>query len=243
MPEPIRYLILATPRSGSYLLCDGLRQTGRAGAPTEFFGRHQKMLYCAGAELPMLDYVAALLDFAAERSNNIFGAKLMWPHLKQHLLCELAELPELSGFSDQEIIKILFPGVRIIRLSRRDRVRQAVSYARAHLTGVWSALRDSGVDGPPRNLFYDEDLVERCFTELEWEEEGITGFLENSDFRTLDVWYEELAEDYIATLRRVLDFIGVEDSDFLWQPSPRFVKQSDEDSTRWVRLFIQSGVL
>src|ERR1700721_4777560 len=31
------YLICATPRTGSYLLCDALRSTGLAGNPTEYF--------------------------------------------------------------------------------------------------------------------------------------------------------------------------------------------------------------
>ena len=37
-PSTISYMICATPRSGSTLLCEALRNTGLAGYPDEYFG-------------------------------------------------------------------------------------------------------------------------------------------------------------------------------------------------------------
>ena len=38
MKSTISYMICATPRSGSTLLCEALRNTGLAGYPDEYFG-------------------------------------------------------------------------------------------------------------------------------------------------------------------------------------------------------------
>ena len=37
MPATVSYLVCATPRSGSTLLCEGLKATGVAGRPEEYF--------------------------------------------------------------------------------------------------------------------------------------------------------------------------------------------------------------
>src|SRR4051794_31435893 len=94
MSGPTRYLMLATPRSGSTLLGQGLQASGLAGDPKEFFG-HKMPFWMKRWGTPTLgSYVAHLVP---ERStpNGVFGAKLLYQQLL--LLESLArEDPELS---------------------------------------------------------------------------------------------------------------------------------------------------
>jgi len=52
------YLICATPRSGSFLLCETLKDTGLAGNPEEYFWRDDEPAWTArwGTET-YLDYL------------------------------------------------------------------------------------------------------------------------------------------------------------------------------------------
>jgi LPS sulfotransferase NodH len=98
----VTYVVCATPRSGSTLLCALLAGTGVAGRPEEYF----ECLWRAGAPHQPREYFADVDDAgllaalaptepgAADRSdpfpsalergttdNGAFGAKLMWTHL------------------------------------------------------------------------------------------------------------------------------------------------------------------
>ncbi len=76
------YVILATPRSGSYMVCDLLRSTGLAGSPHEYLGRHVRDALAerwgCGAALP--DYLAAVRDNTRSRTG-VVGIKAMWRQL------------------------------------------------------------------------------------------------------------------------------------------------------------------
>src|SRR6266576_2925028 len=45
MQPNISYIICATPRSGSSLLCEALTNTGVAGKPKEYFGAHEQIVW------------------------------------------------------------------------------------------------------------------------------------------------------------------------------------------------------
>jgi LPS sulfotransferase NodH len=97
------YVVCATPRSGSTLLCALLGATGVAGRPEEYFERlrhsglpRQPREYFDGVEDPdVLELLAPTepghpdgrdpLGEALEPGttpNGVFGAKLMWTHLQ-----------------------------------------------------------------------------------------------------------------------------------------------------------------
>src|SRR4051812_768572 len=112
------YLVAATPRSGSTLLCELLASTGAAGRPAEHFEAlqatgmpRQARQYFEGLEAPeVLDllrrtdpgrpitpeafraiYRAALRD--GTTPNGVFATKVMWGYLPD-LLIGLRALPE-----------------------------------------------------------------------------------------------------------------------------------------------------
>src|SRR4051812_40994185 len=159
----VSYLVCATPRSGSTLLCRALAQTGVAGIPEEYFearsdtGRPAPPRdYFTGAEgidldallgteqpLPAApayssldgvddyaDHVAAALE-RGTTANGVFGAKVMWGHL--------SDFSALAGGAPPELFNRLFGRPRYVWVSRRDRVRQAVSLWKAIQTQAWAA--------------------------------------------------------------------------------------------------------
>ena len=64
------YLICATPRSGSFLLCEAMRNTGVAGSPDEYFYADEESRWAAEWGLrayTYVEYVRAALAYAGVR--------------------------------------------------------------------------------------------------------------------------------------------------------------------------------
>src|SRR5437763_8800540 len=150
------YLVCATPRSGSTLLCELLKETGVAGRPEEYFearshtgvpphpGDYLDDLPRTGAGIrddttpPRAPEHSSLLGLSSYRDhlirtfrvgssdNGVFGAKLMWRNLPD-LRALTATLPEYANLELYDLLERLFHHPRYVWMTRRDKVRQAVS--------------------------------------------------------------------------------------------------------------------
>lgn len=182
------YVVAATPRSGSTLLCETLRASGVAGRPEEPFQRlrdsglsHQPRDYFRGVDDPEL---LALLpdrrpgapidaDDARERltralaedttANGVFATKLMWGYLPDFL----AGIRAITGDDGDDLATLRSAfgrDLRFVQVRRRDKVAQAVSLWRAIQTQQWrdeGSTRPAGVPGP------DSALRDAAATEVE----------------------------------------------------------------------------
>jgi trehalose 2-sulfotransferase len=147
--EPrLSYLVAATQRSGSTLLCRALTDTDVAGRPEEYFlcgppdafppgwTFWEDGLFAQGHDnLDREGYLELVFELGTT-TNGVFGAKLMWNNVPC-VLDKLWELPRFRGLDRAATFHALLPNLRVIHLVRRDRVRQAVSWARAAQEGVW----------------------------------------------------------------------------------------------------------
>lgn len=179
------YLVCATPRSGSTLVCKALRDTGVAGRPEEYFealrstGRPRRpQEYFAGVEdQSILDQLGdppseaqapppawsrtaydRYLDWAMEAGttpNGVFGAKLMWQYLGDFVGL-LRGVPEYRSVPLAELLPAAFPNLTYVRVLRANKIRQAVSLWKAVQTASWSDGGNSGEDDPPYRAFLEE---------------------------------------------------------------------------------------
>jgi trehalose 2-sulfotransferase len=88
------------------------------------------------AETNFADYVRGIVEKTAT-SNEVFGFKLMGWYLNDFL----ARPREAGAFggaerSDLEMLRNAFPRLRFIQITRREKLRQAISKARAVQTGL-----------------------------------------------------------------------------------------------------------
>jgi LPS sulfotransferase NodH len=201
------YLVCATQRTGSALLCRGLAATGVAGNPFEYFNlEHRRPLEARwGCDGSLAGYAATLMR---DRStpNGQFGSKLHWEHLQQ-MRAELAGEPGGDpGFTavDASLLERLLPGVHYVRILRLDIDRQAVS--------LWTALRRRQFaarwDEDPAllaDVAYDFRGIARCRRllaagELHWDR-----FFRTNGIRPIEIVYEDFVLEYAGTLRRVIE--------------------------------------
>src|SRR2546423_13055720 len=153
------YVVCTIPRAGSNLLTDGLRATGRAGVPKQFFLPKSEARYGAEVGLdPVADYpgyVRSIVN-AKTSQNEVFGFKLMSWYLDDFL----TRLRNTRAFGDATmddlaILQNAFPHARFVRVRRRHKLRQALSTARALQTGLWKVKNGESEE---REAQFDAEL-------------------------------------------------------------------------------------
>lgn len=245
---PVRqaYLVCATPRSGSTLLCRSLAATGGAGRPEEYFERlrhsglpREPREYFGGLpneDAEVLDLLPATrtgrpADADLERElpryleegttpNGVFGAKLMWGHLDD-LLARLAP----DSLQDR-----LGP-LRHVHVTREGKVAQAVSLWRAVQTRAWSAGEDAGAVSP----VYDRRGIAHLERRLAEEDDAWREWFARHGIEPHTVVYEAFVADHGPTIRRILDFLGVEGGEL--PDDPPLERQGDARSARWAERY------
>jgi LPS sulfotransferase NodH len=234
------YVVCAIPRSGSNLLTDGLHATRRAGRPKQFFLRGFEAGYAAKHALdPAHDYAGYVRGIvnAKTTSNQVFGFKLMSWYLDDFL----GRLRETRAFgdtatSDLNLLRNAFPRLQFVHIVRRNKLRQALSKARAVQTNLWKVKDGSAARGEPR---FDPELIERCLKEGEEQEKIWQNFFQRIGIEPFRVEYEKLCTDYEGTIRGVLNFLKISLPRRIRIGAPVTIKQSDEMSRAWEERFLQ----
>jgi LPS sulfotransferase NodH len=250
----ISYLVCATPRSGSTLLCEALKETGVAGNPLEFF----EALPDTGEPRRPVDYLVGLDDPEAlalvenapphppPEYSDLRGIEDYDEHLARvrewgttpngvfgakimwaHLqdLARQLGTDDLHGLADRA-----FDCPRLVWVRRADTVRQAVSLWRAMQTQSWRA-ENATTSGEPR---YSFGALRHLVEQLEAQDAAWGRFLAAARPPVLTLTYEEIAADPGDAVRRTLEHIGVE-APRLGLPSMR--RQADERSDAWAERY------
>jgi LPS sulfotransferase NodH len=233
------YLICATPRTGSTLLCGLLASAGVAGCPESYFRRQGQQGYAAewgvarspGGGFRYADYLRAALA-AGRTGNGVFAGRIMWETLAE-VLAELRAMnPDLPG-GGVGLLERAFGHVRFVYLRREDVVAQAVSLVRAEQTNVWhDSVRETRQE-PDHEAQFDFDRLHQRVQQIDQHNAGWQEWFSSAGIEPFPVRYEELAVDPVGITRRVLDFLDLE------PPAGRELavghrRLADELSTQWV---------
>jgi LPS sulfotransferase NodH len=201
------YWLCATPRSGSTALCHALAATGAAGRPGEHLSlqnRERALAEFGGRSFPeLLEHVQQ----ATTTPNGVFGLKVMSGGYLESLLGEVQNLHR-----DASLAKALadaFPDLRLVFLTRRNKVRQAVSHWRAIQSDLWHLPRE-GQTKLPREDAYRFEAVDTLVHDIVMREAAWQGFFDQIDRRPLTIAYEDFAATPETVIRHVLDYLGLE---------------------------------
>jgi trehalose 2-sulfotransferase len=238
------YFICCVPRTGSWLLSEALQFTGVAGKPREYFAPEAYHHFLRQWKLPPdAEYSAFLsrLMVEATSANGIWGAKAHWYQFND-LVQKLRAVTTLKDLPIRSLLPAVLPNPRYIYLTRRDRVRHVVSYARAAETKLWWEVVNE--NGQSRRMltrtpqFHLTRLDRMLETIVEHNRSWRTYFRE-CGITPLVVYYEDVAQDCSVEVRRVLEFLDVPHAPGLTIKNPRLRKQSDELSEMWVSRYRQ----
>jgi len=220
------YVVGATPRTGSSLLCEGLSATGKAGLPNEPFAPDFRSMWLQAWGLPGDVAPAAYAAEALRRgtAGGVTGVKIQWMHV--------APLARALGREEDDVLSSLLPGARYVHVVRRDRVAQALSWFRAIETNEWWRFRDSPVPAAPE---LDVDAVHDLERHIASQDSAWRAYFERHGIEPLVVEYEALDADYRTELARVLSFLGLPPSAADEVPAPRLHRQADAVTAEWRR--------
>jgi LPS sulfotransferase NodH len=254
------YLVCATPRSGSTLLCETLRKTGVAGNPLEFFEAVPE----TGVPRRPLDYVHGLDDpealaliadappHPAPPYSDLRDIDCYEQHIERVrewgttpngvfgakiMWAHLQDVARCLGASDlHALVDSLFAAPRFVWVRRTDAVRQAVSLWRAMQTQSWRAENETAT-GEPR---YSYAALRHLIGLLEAHDAAWERFLAPAEGRVLELTYEEIAADLPGALGRTLSHIGLARAELGDLPAMR--RQADERSDAWADRYARDAV-
>jgi LPS sulfotransferase NodH len=139
-----------------------------------------------------------------------------------------------SEADDLDMLREAFPGLQFVQIVRRNKVRQAISKARAAQTGLWKIQEGNVASGLAE---FDPDLIASCLEDTRREEMIWQRFFERIGIQPYLVEYEDLVVNYAAAIGGVLRFlkIRVPRSSLL---QPVTIRQNDALSQEWEQRFL-----
>lgn len=276
MPPTRSYLICATPRSGSTLLCEALESTGIAGNPKEYFEalkttglprrpkeyfttlENQEIMNLLGdfsrdhastappsqAYASYAEYLAHVLE-EGMTPNGIFGAKVMWGYFDD-FISNLRDIPAFKKTPVPELLSSIFPDLCYIRVSRLDKVRQAISLWKAIQTYTWredepASFGDQQVDGihePQKQvLHFHFPAIDYLIQQIEEHERAWQRYFDEIAIRPFNVVYEDLSANYEGTALRILEYLNIPIPAQPVFAARRMKRQSNALSEEWVERY------
>jgi trehalose 2-sulfotransferase len=266
------YLICATPRSGSTLLCEALGNTGLAGHPKEYFealketglprrpreyfrtlnnkeileylGEYSRLdddavhaLFWDAATYP--GYLARVFE-EGTTPNGVFGAKVMWGYLDD-FVSNLRLIPAYKDMDVPTLLATVFPNLQYIWVTRRDKVKQAVSLWKAIQTWTWKQDTHSGSAHEPvyqaGELRFHFAAVDHLVQQIMAHEMAWLHYFEENGIQPFTVIYEEFIANYEETAREILHSLRIPIPEHLVFGKRCMKQQADTLSEEWWRAY------
>lgn len=261
----LSYLVCATPRSGSTLLCELLDQTGVAGHPEEYFEalRHSGMprrpheYFDRDRHANIIERLAfrEMPDGTVRSPNplwdpNDYDRYLQWAleqgttangvfgaKLMWGYLGDFATLLRtIDGMAGLPVPELLARSFPGLRYIQITREDKV-----RQAVSLWKAVqtqawrRENGETLPTPQPMFSFRAINYLVRLLTAHDASWDAYFLGLGKPSLKLTYEELAADQAPVVHRVLDYLGIPAPDPLALPSPRLSVQADELSEDWVR--------
>ena len=228
------YIIAATPRSGSYLLCEALERTGVAGMPLEYAPLYESRSWREHHRFAShIEYFYQFRKLCTT-PNGITGCKLMWSQLAD-MSTDISRYVGMRRESDIERLEFFLGRVGFVRLVRRDRLRQAISLIRAMQTEIWSSRYATAEGSHPAH--YDREAITWALAKLSQEYKLWQAFIANSGRPMIEIAYEDFSSDYRRGAATILEFLGFDSTNVSGLPPSQLLQQRDEITEKWVQRY------
>lgn len=240
MQPKIFYTIFFSQRNGSSLLCEALKSTGVAGNPGELFHISENQSLKQHYNAKNYEELRDKIWQAGSNESGVHGIKVNAPKPQNDSI--INELKNISGIQKQnpsnyEVWENIFPNNKYIFLTRRNKVRQAVSWWKAIVSTEWH--RKTGEKAIYNDVIrdkYDFDALTHLLKETVFRECKIQDFFKEGNLTPLTIVYEDFINNYESTIKKVIEFIGIEKSNYSIAP-PYYEKLADDLSDEWVERF------
>ena len=250
MIERCYYLVATTHRTGSNLLTQHLRETRIAGLPLEHFSPAHipKIVARHGFTSPEVSLTAYIDDLKNKFStaNGVFGTKIMWPHLAAMIEQWKKDPQWETPVTDNpwEMLMHFFPKAQMVWLRRDDKLRQAISMARAKQTEIYSSVQlETGSRTVQKEPEYDFELIYDNRRRLTRSDDAWGKLFEDAGITPFVLHYEEMCKDprgAVSRLIKEMGFPGTPQTVEMTFPNSRI---SDAINDQWYEKFLSEEVV
>jgi LPS sulfotransferase NodH len=236
MRPELSYTIWFSQRTGSTLLCQALESTGVAGRPGELLhAADLPALYERHEARTPAELRARIWD-ATTTPNGVLGLKhgIYEPYFG----ALLAEFRQLEGHDGTRpgVWENAFPNSRHIFMTRRNKVRLAVSWWKAIQSKESHRLRGT----PPQDADiadrYNFLAIDHLLAESALREAAAQEFFAEGQIVPLTIVYEDFIRRYDQTVHEILTWLGLPASVAVVAP-PAYERLADAVSEDWVQRF------
>ena len=236
------YRIWFTQRNGSTLLCKGLEETKVAGKPGEFFNISQDTTLCEKYGVNSYEALRDKLWKEGCSENGVMGIKhSFFTSRSTRIYSEFADLKELSSIKEEDyeqLLSDLFPNCQHIFLTRRNKIRQVVSWWKAIKNNQWHLEKGEKVEENEAffEANYDFDALNYLLKEAVMRECAIQAYFSRHQIQPLTLVYEDFIQDFTTTLKTILSYLNI-DSSAVKFPEMYYQKTATDYSEIWVQRF------
>ncbi|MEM8585040.1 MAG: Stf0 family sulfotransferase [Bacteroidota bacterium] len=239
MSQPSKSLwIWFSPRVGSTVLCQLLKDTQRAGNPQELFNVETENGISLTAHYGVKAY-SELRDKLWQigcSPNGVMSCKdSLFTSRWQPLVKQLAQLQNRSEHSFDAVWGDLFPDCTHVYLTRRDKLRQAVSWWKAIKSEIWHLKQ--GEEENMDSFFYEEnynlDALTHLLKESSLREAATQAYFEQNGIVPLTLVYEDMIHDFQGAVDSILHALG-EEGMIASETVPELKKTATPMSEIWV---------
>ena len=235
MKPKLSYTIWFSQRTGSTLLCKALQSTGIAGQPNEWLFTTDLL------DKYRLDRYTELqqrLWQLGSTSNGVFGVKTgaCEPYFSQ-IIDIFKQFPGCNPKSNRvEIWDNAFPNCKHIYMTRRNKVRLAVSWWKAIQTQEWHRKQGQQPTAVDLKDKYSYDAIAHLFAECSMREAAIQEFFSEGSIVPLTIVYEDFILNYEATIRSIIEYLELPSGNISLASLP-LQQLADDVSEEWVQRF------
>ncbi len=237
MIPKLSYTVWFSQRTGSSLLCKTLELTDIAGKPNEWLVHKPNLL--VDYNQPNHDELQKHIWEIGSTSNGVFGLKHSYcePQISQ-LIETFRKFPNCpqNEHNRTAIWEHAFPNHRHILMTRRNKVRLAVSWWKAIQTQEWYRLQGNKPQPKELSEAYSFDAINHLYAEASMREAGLQEFFAEGNIVPLTIVYEDFIQEYERSIRLILDYLGLEVASAKID-KPYFTKLADEISEEWAQRF------
>ena len=244
------YRIWFSQRNGSTLLCKALADTGITGIPNEYITLMESGSLCEKYKVQTYPELRQKIWDLGTTPNGVFGIKhTMHTSINEKIITELKDLQGIKrevAIDEEELLSDIFPNCKHIYLTRRNKIRQAVSWWKAIKDNVWHL--SSGQEQLDEAEFYEQHYdfaaLSHLFNEATLRECAMQEYYAKYAIKSLTVVYEDFIGDFKNTIQQIVDFLEIP-YDSLNIPEMHFKKTATSNSEKWVQRFradLQKGM-
>jgi len=231
--KKIYYVICATPRSGSNLLCDLLRNTRICGKNNSDRLIYSLFKHVDWNKTDLKKFIKEIFN-SSSTLNKVAGFKILSPQLDSFVF-ELKKSEKYRKLTINNITMYFPSNTKYIYLYRKDILKQSISYLKCVQTNIWSSKNEKKKD--PKRHFFDLEKVinyKYRFKTYNWQWRK---FFEINNIEPLKLEYMEVINDFRGTVIKTLKHLGIQMSLNNLIVKTDFLKQSDELNELFVKKY------